>query len=283
MRRNYWSCSKFADWLRGTPKLEMGTSEQWSAWRKLAKSHSKFRYWLAEEGLDMLQDFVYWPVDKLYSIKYYIVNRWVDQTHALVAHKKDLPRGQWADVGSRFLPCLMNELVDFVEVETARHHALWMNKEERKKYNPPWPSMGPWNTRSWRSAECGLDHLKWASELRWSENEVGEDSNDLGQLTQQAVAAREIMAIYDWWKNVYPNRPDPYDASGWTKLCEERRTSETDEDEGVLSSLMKDRSPEEAAQRRASLDRLREIEEQYDAEDTEMMIRLIKIRKSLWT
>jgi hypothetical protein len=31
--KNYWSCSKFADWLRGMPKLEAGTIEEWNAWK----------------------------------------------------------------------------------------------------------------------------------------------------------------------------------------------------------------------------------------------------------
>lgn len=26
----YWSCTKFADWIRGTPKLLAGTAEQWN-------------------------------------------------------------------------------------------------------------------------------------------------------------------------------------------------------------------------------------------------------------
>ena len=34
MRSHYWTIGKFADWLRGTPKLKCGTSEQWDAWEK---------------------------------------------------------------------------------------------------------------------------------------------------------------------------------------------------------------------------------------------------------
>lgn len=55
MKYEYWSCSKFADWLRGTPKINLGTSEEWNAWRKTAKE-KKVRYWLTEEGLDFLKD-----------------------------------------------------------------------------------------------------------------------------------------------------------------------------------------------------------------------------------
>ena len=34
--RNYWTCSKFADWLRGTPKLGAATAEEWRDWHKTA-------------------------------------------------------------------------------------------------------------------------------------------------------------------------------------------------------------------------------------------------------
>ena len=114
---NYWSCTPFADWIRGTKKLSAGTSEEWDDWTTAAQMKHNFRYWLAEEGLSYLQDFVTWPVRKLYDIKYYINNRWVTRTHSLTAHPRDIKPGQWQDVGNRFLPCLFNELVDFIEVE----------------------------------------------------------------------------------------------------------------------------------------------------------------------
>jgi hypothetical protein len=54
---NYWSCTPFADWVRGTRKLKSGTSEEWYDWNSKAKGYNPVRYWLAEEGLDKLQDF----------------------------------------------------------------------------------------------------------------------------------------------------------------------------------------------------------------------------------
>ena len=116
--RNYWSCSALADWLRGTPKPTAETSTGWRDWKKAAKFAHPVRYWMADEALDYIQDFVTWPVRKLYDIKYYINNRWVSKTHQLTAHPRNIKPGHWQDVGSRFLPCLFNELVDFVEIET---------------------------------------------------------------------------------------------------------------------------------------------------------------------
>ena len=50
-RSNYCSCSKFADWLRGTPKLSAGTEKQWRVWKEAAKDSHTIRYWIVEEGL----------------------------------------------------------------------------------------------------------------------------------------------------------------------------------------------------------------------------------------
>jgi len=47
----YWSCTPFADWIRGTKKLGAGTAEQWDEWTTAAQMKHNFRYWLAEEGL----------------------------------------------------------------------------------------------------------------------------------------------------------------------------------------------------------------------------------------
>ena len=113
--RDYWSCGKFADWLRGTPKIKCGTSEEWDAWYKQAAQNHPIRYWIAEEGLDKLQSLWCWIPERFNDARYYINNRFVSRTNSLTAHPRDIKPGQWQDVGNRFLPCLFNELVDFVE------------------------------------------------------------------------------------------------------------------------------------------------------------------------
>lgn len=275
----YWSCSKFADKLRGTPKLKCGTAEEWHDWRVQAKQQHPIRWWLAEEGLDKIQDFIYYPVTKLYDLKYYINNRFITHTHCLTASPKDLPRGQWCDVGNRFLPCLFNELVDFVEVELAWWHLAW-NEDERAKYAAPWYAFGWWRIRTWRCPQAGLDSLEWQRNLRWTKEEVGEDSPDLGQPTPQAIAAQEILDLYKWWTETYRNRPDPYDASGWHDHCNNLRKENGDEG---LDLFREAKSPELKKQGKDSLDLLRKIEDEYEQEDETMLIRLIKIRNGLWT
>lgn len=263
----YWTCSKFADWLRGTPKLRAGTAEEWSAWRKAAKQ-KKFRYWLAEEGLDYLQDFIFWPANRISAIRCYINNRWITKSHALTS---TLKRGQWHDLDSRLLHAIFDELLNFVEVEKAWKLIVW-SSEDRKKYKAPCFL----SIRSWRCAEAGIEYLQWEAALKHDEEWINKDDPSFGTPTHQALAAQEILSLYYWWKNERPKRPDPMEASGWSQYCDENRNR----DEGTLG-FFKSRKNDERA--RKILDMCHEIEKEQEDEDTAMLIRLIKIRQSLWT
>lgn len=276
-RSRYWSCTKFADWVRGTKKPSSLEWKEWGRWHKNAKAASNFRYWVAETALDSIQNFIHWPLDKLYDAKYYINNRWVTKSHCLTAHPRDIPPGEWRDVGNRFLPCLFNELVDFVEIELAWQQVRW-NKESRKEYDVPFWATGMFRIRAWRSKKAGLDNLEWQKNLVWTSDEVGEDSPNLGKPTHQAISAKEIHELYTWWTEVYLNRPDPHDISGWSEYCELRRTEE--DGDGLFSEPS---SPGLSEKCDLALKSLQEVDERYHKEEEEMMIRLIKVRDSLWT
>ena len=270
----YWSCTPFADWVRGTRKLNSGTSEEWADWNDKAKGYNPVRYWLAEEGLGHLQDFVTYPIRKIYDVKYYINNRFVSRTHALTAHSRDIKPGSWTDVGNRFLPCLFNELVDFVEVETAGNHIAWGDEEVRAKYHAPFYASGWFR---WRCSQAGLDHLDWAMSLT-NVDWVEKTDPDYGKPTSQALHAKEIKELYTWWTVTYRNRPDPYEASGWGAYCDSLRSQFGDNWIGRSS-----KEPADVKVREKAHKLLAKIEKAYDKEDEEMMIRLIKIRDSLWT
>ena len=278
MRNHYWTCSKFADWIRGTTKGGAKTSEGWDEWETRAKSAYPVRWWLAEEGLDHLQKIVYFIPDKLYALKYYINNRFITRTHALTAHARDIPRGEWRDVGNRFLPCLFNELVDFVEVELAWWHVVW-DEEARKKFKSPWYATGWFRWRTWRNPECGIANLEWQRSLKFNEDEGFEKGDPhIGQPTPQAIKAQEILDLYTWWTTTYRDRPDPYEVSGWTAACEAQRIANG----GKLSfSSPKDPVLKKAQNKAHKL--LQKIEADYEKEDEAMMIRLIKVRHGLWT
>ena len=276
MRSHYWTIGKFADWVRGTPGPGALTSEGWDAWNTKAQAAHPIRYWIAEEGLDHLQKYVYYIPDKLNDVRYYINNRWVSNSHALTAHPRDIQPGNWSDVGNRFLPCMFNELVDFVEIEQAWHHCIWSD-DMKTKYDVPWYRKGWLRWRTWRSAEAGMEYLRWAETLT-NEEFLEEGEKHKAEPTYQAKAAKEIIQLYTWWTVTYRNRPDPYEASGWTAACEASRIAN-----GGRLSFSGDKDPvlKKASDKAHKL--LQKIEADYEKEDEEMMIRLIKIRGSLWT
>jgi hypothetical protein len=107
---------------------------------------------------------------------------------------------------------------------------------------------------------------------------VEETDPNHGKPTGQAIRAKELKELYTWWTVTYRNRPDAYDASGWTEYCEASRIAN-----GGKLSFRSDRSPELQEMSDKSHALLQEIEAAYEAEDEAMMIRLIKARDSLWT
>jgi hypothetical protein len=273
--RDYWTCSKFADWLRGTMKPGAATSKGWNDWKKEAQAKHPVRFWIAEEGLDKLQDIWCWIPERINDVRYYINNRWIHTTHGMMSHS--LEPGKWHEFETRLLHSTFDQLVDFVEIEQAWHHAMW-DEKAREKYRTPWWQKH-WFFRwgkVWRCPEAGVEHLEWACELNLNDfYSPGDPEYD--QPSPQAIAAKELLELYNWWKFDRPSRPDPMEESGWTAYCEMRRKNGTD----FLD--FNDKTPEEAALSKAALDRSQELENQYDQEDEEMLIRLIKIRRSLWT
>lgn len=279
--RSYWSIGKFADWLRGTPKLEMGTGEEWRDWRKAAKTSHPFRYWLAEEALDNIQDFVRWPIERINDVRYYLNNRFSSRTHTMTSFS--LEKGKWHEFETRLLHSAFDELVNFIEIEKAWMTVCW-NDEARKQFNPPWwrkNYWGRWLVR-WRSPEAGVHHLNWEMELK---NIEWFDSSDprYGLPTPQAESAKEQWQLYYWWKYVRPLRVDPHDYSGWSDYCEEGRCKAEENGEDAFDNMLCENPAEDRARIDKMLKLCNQLEENYAKEDEEMLIRLVKIRQHLWT
>jgi len=276
---NYWTCSKFADWIRGTPKPGAATMEDWQSWRVQAKASHPIRYWIADELLDFLQDMITYPATKLNDVRYYLVNRYSTRSNSLTAHPRDIAPGSWCDVGNRFLPCMFNELVDFVEIEKAWMQCCWGQEENQAKYNMPWWRNHWWSRlgQTWRCPQAGLDHLEWEINLLFNDEWMDKNDPKYGKPTPQAISAMEIKELYLWWTVERPKRPDPYEASGWTALCADRRAG------GDSIWLPQEKTAKDRKASKTALDKLTKIEAAYEKEDERMMIRLIKVRQSLWS
>jgi hypothetical protein len=178
---------------------------------------------------------------------------------------------------TRILHCLFDELVNYVEVELAAANFRF-DEEARKKHKVPFWGTGWFRTRTYRNREAGLDYLNWAINLRRDENwglQPGDEG--YGEVTDQAKSAAEVLELYTWWTDVFPKRVDPYIASGWSVLCERRRAR------GGLFLSSDGNTPEEKQETEQCLEFLRKIEQDYADEEEQMLLRLIKVRKYLWT
>lgn len=251
MRSNYWTCSTFAKWLRsrvGVESPRSATSQGWKIWKDDYKSSHPIMYFITEKLLGNLQDIIYKPKDIYHEISCYYDNRFVSKIHYLPTNLKV---GKYYDIDTRLLHGLFGTLVEFVESELANHRCAWHDLPTISKKNKE--ALG---------REYGLASLAWQMELM---------EDDETTPTPQAVYARELHDLYIWWKDTRPSRLDPMDASGYNALI---NNSGKD-----ILDLLGDISPE----RTKAGQLMHDIEEYYNKEDEEMMIRLIKIRQSMWT
>lgn len=244
-RFNYWTCSKCANFIRGVEKpfaLEWG---EWDLWKEKQRKERPIRFWLSDTLLEYVQDIVYFPYDVYSNLRHYIQNRWIDKRHYL---KTGLKPGHYYEFDERILHGLFNELVDYVEIECA--HLSFFNKDKNYKIN------------NGRCIEAAYDYFKWSNNLK----------DDNGELSPQAIQSMELQELYEWWKIKRPLRKDPAELSGWKNHCSIK------EDELFNNNI----SEEKIEQINIILNKLDEIEESQYNEDTDMLVRLIKLRRHLW-
>lgn len=278
-RMNYWSCSKFADYIRlkfdNYQKPKWGTEEEWYDWKKASKLRNSFVYWFTEEALDSIQNFIYFPYDLICAIRYYFYNRFITQTHKLTS---SLEPGTFHEYETRILHCVFDELVNFVEVEKAHMQVVWNDEAKNKYKRPTIYNFYPLRLKMWRCPQAGLDHLEWEMTLRDEiYNHETKETIQTDEPTRQAISAKETYELYNWWKNVRPLRQDPYDAAG-LKEFEASLPPCADEER-----LIQRGTPEQEAQRMEIYKKVGEIEQQYTQEDQDMLIRVIKLSPALWT
>ncbi len=264
--------------MRGTPKPGAATSEAWDAWYAQAEKAHPFRYWLTEEFLGKIQDFVTLPTRSWRDVQNYVTNRYVSKLHALTSNLK---RGQWYEYEHRLLHCVFDSLVDYVEIDEAWHHVV-CDSAAAKNYK----STRRFLWREWRCPEAGVAHLQWAASLVLDEHlGVEKDSPNYGKPTSQAQSAQEILDLYNWWKTVRPARPDPYEASGWRAFNESRLATipTSFPNKKKRRFLRVNRTAAEKKESTRLFKLLNKIDADYDKEDEQMLIRLVKVRKGMWT
>jgi hypothetical protein len=275
MRSRSYSETWLFDWLRKSVfKVEKPRALAWGGWAKWDAEFKTTRpvaYFATETLPDWLEKPAQWIIDPIYDATYYLRNRFVRQTHMV---HTDLEPGVWHEYETRILHGMFTELVDFVEVEQAWHTCVW-DDTARVKYNMPW-----WRDNwlvywhEWRCPAAGIDYLKWCMTLDDPALPV-HDRN-----SSQAEHAREVLTLYTWWKDIRATRRDEYEEAGFTEFNDRMAAKygrlDFDPDDRKLTA-------QERKEKRSIYDRVHEIEEARHQEDEAMMIRLIKIRRGLWT
>ena len=275
--KEHWSCSKLADWLRGTKKPSSASLEGWADWHKIAKQ-KKFRYWLVEEFFDRVVDVISWPANRLNDMRCYINNRWFIKTHALTSNLK---RGGWHEYDTRLLHSVFDGLINFVEIEKAWKHYICLSKEDRKKYKMPWYRKF-FRLGRWRCPEAGIDYLDWEATLKNDEDGLDKNDPEFGKPTPQALGAIEILKLYTWWKIDRPKRPDPMEASGLSAYYDEKnQEAKSKGEDPIMNMFSENRTKDERFEGLSNA--CHQMEQQQEDEDTEMLMRVIKIRHRLWT
>lgn len=220
-------------------------------WKTNTRKNHPVGWFLTETAPNWIQRAHEIITSPYYDTRYYIRNRFYRRTHVL---RTDCPPGQYWDTDERILSAMANAIIDFVEVELAFKHK-WCGSDDVP--NAVW--------KNGRCPELGLKYLEW--EMTLDDPALDEYS----RADSQAKTSREIKVIYDWAK-ARPDRPDPMEVSGWSEFCAK-----------YPGLWRKQETPEQAAESAVALKKVREIEDQYNQEDEDMLIRIIKIRRSLWT
>jgi len=275
MRARNYQDSWLFNWLRQSVfQIDKPRALAWGGWTKWEaelKARRPIAYFVAETLPAWLEKPAEWTIDPIYDASYYLRNRFVRQTHMV---HTDLQKGVWHEYETRILHGMFTELVDFVEVEQAWHTCVWDEKAREKHNMPWWRDNWLFYWREWRCAGAGIDYLQWCMTL----DDPALPAHDRNP--SQAEHAREVMTLYTWWKDIRATRPDEYTEAGFTEFNDRMAAKygqlEFDPDDKKLT-------PQERQEKRAIYDRVHEIEEARHQEDEAMMIRLIKIRRGLWT
>lgn len=259
-RPRTWSYSPFANWLRSVrglpPSLRSGTWDEWAAWESNEKSKAPLLHWFLDNCLDRAEGVMLWPLDALDSVRWFVRNRFFVRLHMLPTGAKAF---QWMELDERILYGCFNGLAGFVEIELAEMQYIcypeWFSETGVTHSHWPW----------WRSSAAGVAWLQRQAGIAPDHEEYSE---------RQVESAKETLSLSRWWSKGRPSRPDPMEASGLAAIYAEVDAAGVD----VLSDKF-ERSPAWLE----SVEKSKEIEDRYDAEDTDMLIRLIKIRQECWT
>jgi hypothetical protein len=251
--------NKFKYWMDYNPPASM-SSKGWRLFKKEFKEVAPVRYWFKHEFRYFILP-IKWKCE---TIRNWIRYRTYDRYHIV---DTGLTPGYY-DPLTTMLHVNFNIMKDFVEVEQAWHSYMWSDD---------WKTQASWYEKHmpfyrffypFRRPDLGIKHLEWASTL---------DDPSLPpheRCDSQAQHARELLIIYKWWVHDRPAR----------KKIDYPEYSDQGLD-GLLACFDADfdQTAPDFVAHRAAMDKGIDQDELWEKEDEEFLIRLMKIRRGLWT
>lgn len=250
----------FLEWLEKKcypDKPLFASAETWSEWHEFERTKP-----ICNFCVNTVPDFIkYKIIKRINNVKYWFLYRFFNE-HKYQLIDTGLKPGYY-DVDTRMFHGIFNLMKEFCEHEQPYHDWCWLD-EPKEKFKP--------------GKEAALKSFAWQKDLVYTEDEIFRDEYKhlIGQPTPQALNATELEKIYLWWVDIFHNRKDPYEVfkdEYFSNLVKEKNTMKA----------FCERPPEEQEKYNEISKKRDELEKQYADEDEEMLLRLIKIRKSLWT
>lgn len=177
--------------------------------------------------------------------------------HRLHIHHPDLTGWSWRDRDTIMLCACFQLLVDYVELELPQF-SRWCGEPKWYRWVKYLPFFS-WYMDKQRDPEAGVQHLHWAMGP-----EVAPSS--------QADYAKEHLELYLWWTQERPARVSP-----WKNIPDRPG-------ESIRELFNREHDPDGSkAVYFAALDKAQHFEELYELEDERQLVRLMKVRRGLWT
>ena len=250
----------FKKWLFPTMP-DAATMEDWDEWNNNAMK-SKFKWFIADTVPTWFAiTFQYRYENVIGKLKSKYIRK-----HNLIKINS-LEDDVWYDSDTRLMHGMFQLLVDFVELEKS-HMEIMLNMDNPPRYM---------RKVKYRSAEMGIKYLDW-------EISLGKEGG-----TNQSKNAKTIKELFLWWKYDRPSRIELMDVKGSMGTSSNEFYSDMNDDKNDnerISSMFasidrrKDKEPELYKDVNKAYE---DAEAKYNKEDEKMLIKLVKIRKSLWT
>lgn len=238
------------------------TSRGWNLFSKEFKKEAPIRFWIDNTFRRNVILPIKWKYDAIHN---WFRVRTVRRLHVI---STGLTPGYYS-TGERILHGNFNLLKNFVEIEQARATQRWSDDYEMsvwERYLPFYGLLFPY-----RDPAAGIKHFEWAATLDDPTLPPGDQS------VRQARDAKEVLILYKWWITDRPGR---------TEIPYPKRPPGKEVSLDVFSDDEDDQSEEMKNYRQLrhdAMDKRIAQESAWEDEDSEMLIRLMKIRAGLWS